>query len=218
MRTKATRLLGWASLPKSLSKSFSKKNSWHGDFKHTRRRIEDRDSGRSSWRNPAKLHFRIRETTASVVHRQGEMMKKVFSILVSCFSLALIVSTPARAQLPGTAIRATIPFDFNVRGKTLPAGKYEIRRIADSPENLMIYNAENHQTVMFETDAVESRLIFHKGEILFHRYGDSYFLYEIWTAGEDMGRELPPSRAERRLEHESASTNSKPEMVALAVN
>ena len=145
-------------------------------------------------------------------------MRKVFSILVSCFSLALIVSIPARAQMPGAPLRATIPFDFNLRGKTLPAGKYEIRRIADSPESLMIYNSENHQTVVFETDAVQSRQIAHKGEILFHRYGDSYFLYEIWTPGLDMGRELPPSRAERRLERESASTNSKPEMVALAVD
>jgi len=143
-------------------------------------------------------------------------MKYRLSILLSCLGLALVIAAPARAQMPGTTIRANIPFDFIVRGKTLPAGSYQLSRITDSPEGLEIYSRANHQEVMFETDAVERRTP-DRGELMFHRYGNTYFLYEIWTPGESIGRELPASRAERRIEREAASTNTKPEMVALAL-
>jgi hypothetical protein len=35
--------------------------------------------------------------------------------------------------------------------------------------------------------------------LVFHRYGDEYFLSTIWTAGNDTGHELFKSRAEREL-------------------
>ena len=143
-------------------------------------------------------------------------MKYTLSVLALCLGFALMIAAPVRAQLPGTSIRASIPFDFVIKGKTLPAGSYEIRRITDEPQGLDIYSRSNHDNVMFETDAVQTRT-FHRAELVFHRYGNTYFLYEIWTPGENVGRELPTSRAERRLERESAKTNTKPEMVALAL-
>jgi hypothetical protein len=36
-------------------------------------------------------------------------------------------------------------------------------------------------------------------KLVFHRYGDRYFLYQIWVAGEDRGRELPTTRVEKEL-------------------
>lgn len=49
-------------------------------------------------------------------------MKKLFSVMVIGSVLSLLISGTARAQLPGTVLRASIPFDFVVRGRTLPAG------------------------------------------------------------------------------------------------
>ena len=145
-------------------------------------------------------------------------MKTVFMILVSCLALTLSVVAPARAQLPGTEIRVNIPFAFTVRGKLLPAGNYEIRRVTDAPDTLELYNRPGHQTVVFETEPVQSKMLNQKGELVFHRYGNDYFLSEIWTSSESIGRELRPSHAERRLEREMAKANSKPETVALAVD
>jgi len=87
------------------------------------------------------------------------MKKKVFITALTCGLLAVAAAATAYAQMPGTAVRATIPFDFIVRGKTLPAGKYEIRRINDSPEELMITSLNNHELVMFETEPVDARKI-----------------------------------------------------------
>ena len=146
------------------------------------------------------------------------MKKQIFSAVVTGCLLALMMAVPAHAQTSGTTIRATIPFDFIVRGKTLPAGNYEIRRITDSPEGLVIRNVnEKRDHAMFQTEPVEPREIPNRSEIVFHRYGDSYFLSEILTDGEETGQELVPSRAERRLRSEMASNGAEPETVALAV-
>jgi len=146
------------------------------------------------------------------------MMKKALMVLFSCFSLAFMVAAPVSAQEPGTVIRVTIPFEFNVRGKTLPAGRYEISRISDASETLGVYNRAAHKELVFETDSIETRSPHRDGQLMFHRYGDTYFLYEIWAPGSDMGHELPRSRAERKLEHQAANQNRRPEMVALAVD
>ncbi|HZE72903.1 MAG TPA: hypothetical protein VE135_25605 [Pyrinomonadaceae bacterium] len=146
------------------------------------------------------------------------MKKQIFNVLVTGCLLALMLAVPASAQEPGTAMRADIPFDFIVRGKTLPAGNYEIERINDSPEGLIIRNInDKHDHAMFETLSVETRITPSTGEIVFHRYGDSYFLAEVLTPGEQIGRELVPSRAERQLKRELASNKTEAETVALAL-
>ena len=146
------------------------------------------------------------------------MRKKVFSAAVTCGLLAVVVVATAYAQLPGTELRARIPFDFSVRGKTLPAGDYEIRRLGDEPGSLMISSAHRKgERAVFETEPVEPKSISSRGELVFHRYGDSYFLSEVFDGGGETGRELSPSRQERSLRREMASNQqTTPETVALA--
>jgi len=145
------------------------------------------------------------------------MKKQIFSAVVTGCLLALMIAVPAHAQMPGTTIRATIPFDFIVKGKTLPAGNYEIKRFSDSPEGLIIRNVNDKRDhVMFETEPVETMEIPNGSEIVFHRYGDNYFLSEVFTAGEETGQELTPTRAERRLRSDMASNKANAETVAVA--
>jgi hypothetical protein len=147
-------------------------------------------------------------------------MKKLFSILVIGSVMSLLIAGTARAQEPGTVIRGSIPFDFIVRGRTLPAGKYEISRISDEPVGLLIRNlGDNRDKAVFETEPIYIRTTTRKDELVFHRYGDSYFLSEIVTAGEDRGEELAPSHAERKLRSEVARNQmQQPETVTVALN
>jgi hypothetical protein len=150
---------------------------------------------------------------------KGEMMrKKVFSAALACGLLVVMAAVTTYAQMPGTAVRASIPFDFSVRGKVLPAGIYEIQRIADGPSGLVISSVNGrHEHAVFETEPVEAKTMSSNGEIVFHRYGDRYFLSEIFAGGGETGRELLPSRQERSLRRELASNKTEPETVALAV-
>jgi len=143
------------------------------------------------------------------------MRKRVFSAVLT-FGLAVMAVTIAYAQLPGTAVRAKIPFNFTVRGKVLPAGNYAITRLTDDPNTLMISNVkDNHDRVVFATEPVEPGNNSSRSEIIFHRYGEDYFLSEVFGGGAQTGRELPPSREERLLKREMASNKAKPETVAV---
>lgn len=147
------------------------------------------------------------------------MKKKVFSVMATCCFLAMVAAATVHAQLPGTAVRATIPFDFSVRGKTFPAGEYEIKRFSDAPDGLIIFSInDNHERAMFETEPVVARRISSRSEIVFHRYGDSYFLSEVFAGGGQTGRELLVSREERNLRREMANNGNRaqPETVTLA--
>jgi len=53
---------------------------------------------------------------------------------------------------------------------------------------------------------------------VFHRYGDSYFLSEVVTGGEQTAQELKPSHAEREMRREMAKNQEQPETVTVALN
>jgi len=146
-------------------------------------------------------------------------MKKLLAVMATGCLLTLLVAAGVHAQDPGAAIRVSIPFDFTVEKKTLPAGEYEIRRINDEPTGLLIQNIDHRRDeAMFETEPREARRIPNHSLLIFHRYGDSYFLSEIMTAGEQTGEELRPTRAERTLRSEMARNNVEPETVTVAMN
>ena len=148
------------------------------------------------------------------------MKKQIFIILSLCCLLIPLVAAPTSAQMLGTSIRVTIPFDFSVRGRTLPAGRYEIRRITEAPDGLVVFNEDTHQSIAFETESAEKSKAPKRSEIVFHRYGDNYFLYEVWAPGENEGRELPTSKSERAMKRQltTALNKTEPQTVVLALN
>ncbi len=145
-------------------------------------------------------------------------MKKFFSLVVVGSLLTLVAAT-AQAQLPGTAIRASIPFDFIIEGRTLPAGRYEIRRVSDESVGLLIRNVyDKHDKAMFETEPVYLRTMPSKDVLVFNRYGDTYFLSEVETASEQTAREAYPSRKERHMRQQMAKNQVEPQTVTVACN
>jgi hypothetical protein len=131
---------------------------------------------------------------------KGEIMKRLFSVVVAGCVLGVLWLGSVGAQEPGTKIRVSIPFDFTVKGKTLPAGEYEVSRVMDQPIALLLRNVHDKRgEVVVETGPVIGRLMPRRDELIFNRYGDSYFLSEVFTAGEQTGEELYPTHKEREL-------------------
>ena len=146
-------------------------------------------------------------------------MKRIFGVMMTACLLALMIAAPAQAQLPGAPMRVSIPFEFIVRGKTLPPGEYEITRIDDESIDLLIRNVRDKRDhVVFDTEPAYPGMMPHNSEIVFRRYGDIFFLSEVVTAGEDTARKLIPSRSERQLQRQLASNKTEPDTVAIAVN
>jgi hypothetical protein len=58
----------------------------------------------------------------------------------------------------------------------------------------------------------ESRQTYEKSKLVFHRYGNHYFLSQIWMAGDNVGQQLPKSH----LETEIAQNRTADEVVLVA--
>jgi hypothetical protein len=124
-----------------------------------------------------------------------------------CLALCLLTVggvVVANAQIDsGTTIQANVPFTFVVGDTTLPAGKYDIRVLdADALNVLELRSVKGNTAVTFNTDDTQTKRdqILNKGDLVFDKIGDKYFLSQVWMAGSASGNELVKSRMEKRLE------------------
>jgi len=111
------------------------------------------------------------------------------------FLAALLAASTAVGQTNRGDVFTNIPFAFTVANHTLPPGRYIITH--PSEKVLRIFNS--HNTGMFAlTNRVEAKAP-EGSKMVFHRYGDAYFLSEVWVAGSRTGRKVLQSRAEKEL-------------------
>jgi hypothetical protein len=94
---------------------------------------------------------------------------------------------------PGDVV-VDVPFAFVVAGQQLPAGHYIV---AEKDDFIRIFNA-NKQSAFVPTHAAV-RTASNESKLVFHHYGDAYFLSSVWVKGNPTGKELYRSRAEREL-------------------
>ena len=125
-------------------------------------------------------------------------------ILAIAFATAVV---SANAQSVNTVV-AKIPFEFSVGDKTLPAGKYQINQSLGNA--LTLQSSEPATSVSRLTNVIQPGKDKH-ARLLFHRYGERYFLAEVWSGAGDVGRQLLKSRQERAIEREMSSIASKTE-------
>lgn len=120
---------------------------------------------------------------------------------VAALGAALIAASAAVGQTSQTEAIANIPFAFTVASHTFEPGRYTVTRLSDIL--LRISNAHN-QSVVVLTSKLEGKAAENAGKMVFHRYGRSYFLAELWVAGSETGRKLFLSRPEHQLVRQRA--------------
>jgi hypothetical protein len=107
----------------------------------------------------------------------------------------LLISVALVAQTKGADLVADIPFAFIVAGRALPAGRYVVNRLND---DIRMRDGQN-QTVFVPAHSAERQARDHSSKIVFHRYGNTYFLEEVWVGSASIGRAVFPSAEEREL-------------------
>ena len=107
----------------------------------------------------------------------------------------------AQAQTLEYTLTANIPFEFLIANEKLPAGEYSFRRSRQSDGDQVIQIASrNGETIVSRITIPVTTLTPNKaGLVVFHRYGEQYFLAEIWPASGSTGRALPKTRNEREI-------------------
>jgi hypothetical protein len=126
-------------------------------------------------------------------------MKKQALKTFTMWSL-LLMMTAVSVAAQSERSKITIPFSFIVGEKTLPAGQYTVEpNRRDSDQSWLFQSKDGRTSSLFTTMPVRANQTQEGSKLVFHRYGEQYFLSQIWTAGANSGRELLMPRLEREL-------------------
>ncbi len=138
-------------------------------------------------------------------------MKNIRSLIA--VSLLFAATTAVFAQMENRPLmKVDIPFSFAADNHTLPAGEYYVLSV--TPERAIRLTSTDGKHTLTVNDlpnytgspSPNSRLVF-------HRYGDEYFLVQVWTKGDNVARN--PMVSPRAME--LARAGSHPEdMIVLA--
>jgi len=122
-------------------------------------------------------------------------MRKRSLIMAGLAVLTFFASTRvAKAQ---DMIIANVPFDFVVGDVKLPAGEYAVKAAGPNNAVLMISRTDATQSVFVCANSAAGSDIQTESKLVFDRYGDSYFLHQIWTAGSSRGKQLMKTNREK---------------------
>ena len=116
--------------------------------------------------------------------------------------IAATFITAGKAIAQDYAVRATIPFNFTVNGSQLPAGNYTLGSDITNPRIVKISDRTQRVHVMVLTlpSADEKRKA---NQLVFHKYGDQYFLSEIRSQESAINVQLATSKQEKRARTET---------------
>jgi len=115
-------------------------------------------------------------------------------------SLVLMLTAVSVCAQSDRSKVTNIPFNFIVGQKTLPAGEYTVEpNKRDSHNVWLVQRRDGRKSALFTTMPVRASETQEKTKLIFHKYGDQYFLSQIWTPGSNSGRELLMPRLKREL-------------------
>jgi len=125
-------------------------------------------------------------------------MKKSICALFSIVALLAVVAAPASAQ--SIRIKSNIPFEFVYGDSTMPAGEYDLRSNAESGSvSLQSLDQQVFANRLSVAAKSWNSVADGKARLVFNRYGNQYFLSQIWDAQGVQGREFRQSRTEREV-------------------
>jgi hypothetical protein len=123
-------------------------------------------------------------------------MKKLLPKFALVCAFVLLAAASTTAVPFSFAIRAKIPFDFQIGSKKFPKGEYTIESV-NSTGLMRISNTKGKKAINFIAVA-DKQTEKPKSKLSFRRYGDQYFLRKIWD-GQNTSFALDKSSAEKKV-------------------
>ena len=133
------------------------------------------------------------------------------SLLAIALSLPLLFSAVVHAQT--TQLKMTVPFDFIAGDAALPAGDYDVHSIdARGGNALSIHSVTlNAGTLVLSTSSRSAKTP-DRNTLVFCRYGQKYFIAEVWIINTSIGGQMPLGQRQTEL----ARNQQKSEVVLTA--
>jgi len=142
--------------------------------------------------------------------KQGAILRITslsLALMIVVFMGMTTVVVEAHAKTHPTLV-LNVPFQFTVGDRLLLPGTYSFEQLLDSAPGLNIIAIRSgdggtyQAAVTTTTQAPAVPLI---SRLVFKRYGNSFFLSQVWTKGKLVGLLLYPSRGETRLAEQQAA-------------
>jgi hypothetical protein len=123
-------------------------------------------------------------------------MKKHDAAVLAVGAALVALAMPLFAQ-HAEFMKINVPFNFIVENQRMPAGQYTVQPKQNGALLIRSVDGKFVSTVLslpaaLATTATES-------QVVFYRYGDYYFLAQLWMQGQNTGREVLKGRAESEL-------------------
>ncbi len=120
-------------------------------------------------------------------------------------AIALFIVATFTAAGPASAqdhqVKATVPFDFTVGDQAMPSGTYTIGSGMTSPNLLAIRNWDKKVSILSLAQSNQGNPG-HDNMLVFHKYGNQYYLSEIRSEDASIDVRFPVSKAEKRAKAE----------------
>ncbi len=142
------------------------------------------------------------------------MKKQLISTLAIAVFITTIAVVSVHAQ-SSSVVTVSIPFEFTVANKVLPAGEYQMRT-EGSRSTLKIENRDTSHATFVTISPLQSADIQNESKLVFNRYGSQYFLAQVWVAGRSTGEEMRKSKQERAIRSELSALKRTAETVTIA--
>jgi hypothetical protein len=135
-------------------------------------------------------------------------MKNARFVVAAAFAL-LVMLTPVFGQSAG--IRVDVPFKFVVGNTSLAVGEYKVSVM--KPGMLQFQRTDGRGTASFMTNYTGGGPYQDRRErLIFHTYGNHFFLSQVWIDDVNPGHELHASAAE--LEYARTAHQTQTVLVA----
>jgi hypothetical protein len=134
--------------------------------------------------------------------KETPMKTKILATAVAAL-VSIVATGTCRAQ--SGSLEVNVPFAFEAGNKTMPAGSYRLESMrtgAGSLEILRTTSSDVRLTISIMSTVLKVGTP--GAALIFHRYGNRYFLAEIRT-GDGHAREVFPSQREKELVRSEAS-------------
>jgi len=125
--------------------------------------------------------------------------------------LGLLLAVSA-AQAQDAKVKASIPFDFVVGDRVMPAGEYILGPAGSLGQAITISSGDN--TDISLTFPCASSGPSKSTKLVFHTLAGRYFLSQVWVAGYGQDRQLRVSKTEMQL----AKNGDATQQLVLAAN
>jgi hypothetical protein len=109
-------------------------------------------------------------------------------LVVIAMGLALLMSAVASAQT--VHLKTNVPFNFIAGHTRFPAGQYELLSTGNGDNVLEIRSLNSKDAALVLSNSCESRDAAAQTKLVFHRYGNRYFLSAVWTQGDNVGHQV----------------------------